>query len=251
VEGSLDAPALTGRSSFTEVIQEGVLRDQLRALNPGPDGEPWLDNARLSEAVAAITRLSPHKLMEANQKATELLVKGLNVEGLPGWDGGCGQTIRYIDSDTPARNRFTVVNQYRVDCPPGHNSARAFIVPDLVLLVNGLPPEVVECKSLSVLEPLAEAVDHPGHPAVSAAAPHCQALCPGPADRHGGGPGRPGDPHRQVRPRQAAVPLGSLRPARRAQLLLGARVLAVGQQVLWLRADPAHRAGGGGGLPGR
>jgi type I restriction enzyme R subunit len=159
VEGSLDVPAATSRSSFTEVYQEAVLQERLRALNPGPDGQPWLDDARISEAVGAITRLGTHKLMEANQKATELLIKGLTVEGLPGWDGGRGQTIRYIDWDKPDNNHFAVVNQYRVDCPPGFNSAKAFIVPDLVLLVNGLPLVVVECKSPSIPEPLAEAVD--------------------------------------------------------------------------------------------
>ena len=159
VPGSLDEPACTGRRQFAEVIQEAVLRERLQALNPGPGGQPWLDDARLSEAVAAITRLGTHKLMEANQKATELLVKGLTVEGLPGWDGGRGQTLRYIDWDAPADNRFTVVNQYRVDCPPGSRNGKAFIVPDLVLLVNGIPLVVVECKSPSVPEPLAEAVD--------------------------------------------------------------------------------------------
>lgn len=157
--GSIDDPAITGRSSFTEVIQEGLLREQLRALNPGANDAPWLDDARLSEVVAAITRLGAHKLIEANEKATGLLIKGLTVEGLPGWDGGRGQTIRYIDWDTPANNRFTVINQYRVDCPPGFNSGKAFIVPDLVLLVNGIPLVVVECKSPSVPEPLTEAVD--------------------------------------------------------------------------------------------
>lgn len=157
--GSLDDPAVTGRTSFAEVIQEGLLREQLRALNLGPDGAPWLDEARLSEAVAAITRLGTHKLMEANEKATALLIRGLTVEGLPGWDGGRGQTIRYIDWESPANNRLTVINQYRVDCPPGFNSGKAFIVPDLVLLVNGIPLVVVECKSPSVPEPLAEAVD--------------------------------------------------------------------------------------------
>jgi type I restriction enzyme R subunit len=157
--GNLDDPAVTGRTSFAEVIQEGLLREQLLALNPGADGTPWLDDARQSEALAAITRLGAHKLMEANEKATALLIRGLTVEGLPGWDGGRGQTIRYIDWDTPANNRFTVINQYRVDCPPGFNSGKAFIVPDLVLLVNGIPLVVVECKSPSVPEPLAEAVD--------------------------------------------------------------------------------------------
>ncbi|ALJ71639.1 Type-1 restriction enzyme R protein [Burkholderia pseudomallei] len=159
IEGSLDDPRITGRNNFAEVIQEGVLREQLRALNPGPDGRPWLNDASLSEAVAAITRLGTRKLMEANEKATELVIKGITVEGLPGWDGGRGQTIRYIDWDAPANNRFTVANQYRVDCPPGFNAGKAFIVPDLVLLVNGIPLVVVECKSPSIPEPLAEAVD--------------------------------------------------------------------------------------------
>lgn len=157
--GSLDDPAITGRTSFAEVIQEGLLRERLRALNLSADGAPWLDDARLSEAVAAVTRLGTHKLMEANEKATTLLIRGLTVEGLPGWDGGRGQTIRYIDWESPTNNRFTVINQYRVDCPPGFNSGKAFIVPDLVLLVNGIPLVVVECKSPSVPEPLAEAVD--------------------------------------------------------------------------------------------
>lgn len=159
VAGSLDHPQATSRAHFSEVIQEQVLRTQLRALNPGPDGQPWLDDSRLSEAVAALTRLGTHKLMEANAKATELLLKGLTVEGVPGWDGGRGQTLRYIDWDAPSRNRFTVVSQYRVDCLPGFNSAKAFIVPDLVLLVNGVPLVVVECKSPSIPEPLADAVD--------------------------------------------------------------------------------------------
>ncbi len=63
------------------------------------------------------------------------------------------------DWQRPERNQFTVVNQYRVDCPPGYTRGKAFIVPDLVLLVNGIPLVVVECKSPSVPEPLAEAVD--------------------------------------------------------------------------------------------
>ncbi|KVR24640.1 restriction endonuclease subunit R [Burkholderia ubonensis] len=158
-EGSLEDPAITGRNNFIDVVQEGALCEQLRALNLGPDGQPWLDDVRLLEAVAAITRLGTHKLIEANEKATELLINGITVEGLPGWDGGRGQTIRYIDWDTPANNCFTVVNQYRIDCPPGFNAVKAFIVPDLVLLVNGIPLVVVECKSPSIPEPLSEAVD--------------------------------------------------------------------------------------------
>jgi type I restriction enzyme R subunit len=159
VEGDLDSPGRTSRTSFTEVIQEATLRRQLHALNLDATGQPWLDDERLSQAVGAITRIPAHRLMEANQAATELLLGGLTVEGVPGWDGGRGQTIYFIDWAHPERNDFTVVNQYRVDCPPGFNRGKAFIVPDLVLLVNGIPLVVAECKSPSVPEPLAEAVD--------------------------------------------------------------------------------------------
>jgi len=162
IAGDLDLSAKTGRASFVEVVQEDTLRRQLSALNlRDVDGvpTPWLDDERLSQAISAITRVPAHRLMEANRTATELLHGGITVDGLPGWAGGRAQTIHYIDWDHPERNEFTVINQYRVDCPPGYNRGKAFIVPDLVLLVNGIPMVVVECKSPSVPEPLAEAVD--------------------------------------------------------------------------------------------
>jgi len=158
-EGSKDDPTLTGRVTFRDTIAEATLRDRLRAINPGPDGQPWLDDARQSEAISAITRHGQRGLMEANQTVTELLLRGLTVEGLPGWDGGRGQTIRYIDWDDVGANTFTVANQFRVDCPPGHDVGKGFIIPDLVLLVNGIPVVVVEAKSPAIPEPLAEAVN--------------------------------------------------------------------------------------------
>lgn len=156
--GDLDHPALTGRSAFTEVIQDSVLRAKLREINLR-DGQPWLDEARIAEAVAAITRLAKPRLMEANQIATERLLLGVTVDGLPDWNGGRGQTIQFIDWEHPERNTFTVASQYRVDCPPGYQTGKAFIVPDLVLLINGIPVVVIECKSPSVCEPLTDAVD--------------------------------------------------------------------------------------------
>ena len=158
LEGDKDSPAATGRASFAEVIQTATLRRQLHALNLR-DGQPWMDEERLSQAVGALTRIPAHRLMEANKVATGLLLGGLTVEGLPGWDGGRSQTLHFIDWEHPERNDFCAVNQYRVDCPPGFNRGKAFIVPDLVLLVNGIPLVVIECKSPAVPEPLAEAVD--------------------------------------------------------------------------------------------
>jgi type I restriction enzyme R subunit len=158
IEGSVDDPAVTGRDSFAQVIQEGVLREQLHRLNLR-EGRPWLDDDRLSQAIGALTRIPAAKLMEANQAATELLLKGISVDGLPDWNGGRSQTIQYVDWANPDNNRFTVINQFKVKCPPGHDTAKGHIIPDLVLLVNGIPLVVVECKSRTVPEGLPEAVD--------------------------------------------------------------------------------------------
>ena len=156
--GDIDDPSRSGRGNFKQVLQEATLRQQLRALNLR-DGEPWLDDARIAQALAALTRIAAPQLMEANQVATELLLKGITVDGLPDWNGGRGQTIKYIDWERPERNTYTVVNQYRVDCPPGYDRGKQFIVPDLVLLVNGIPLAVVECKSPLLPEAMTEAVD--------------------------------------------------------------------------------------------
>ncbi len=158
VAGDIDDPAVTGRASFKEVLQESTLRRQLRALNLR-DGRPWLDDARIAQAIAALTRIAAPRLMEANQTATGLLLQGITVDGLADWNGGRGQTIQYIDWEHPERNAFTVINQCRVDCPPGYDRGKRFIIPDIVLLVNGIPLVVVECKSPLVPEPMQEAVD--------------------------------------------------------------------------------------------
>lgn len=158
IAGSVDDPAVTHRESFAQVIMEPVLRERLRTINLR-HGEPWLDESRIDQAVSAITRIPASKVMEANQQATELLLNGISVEGLEGWDGGRGQTIHFIDWNEPANNIFTVVNQFKVKSPPGHDAWKGYVIPDLVLFVNGVPLVVVECKSRTVPEGISQAVD--------------------------------------------------------------------------------------------
>ena len=57
----------------------------------------------------------------------------------------------------PERNDFLAVNQFRVDEPGGQ--AHKYVVPDVVLFVNGIPLVVIECKSPYVTDPAAEAID--------------------------------------------------------------------------------------------
>jgi type I restriction enzyme R subunit len=137
------SPEASERARFLDVILAGRLRTALRELNPGPDGKPWLDEPRLSQAIAGLTRVGAGKLIEANQRATHALINGVQVDGLAGWRGGRDQTVRFIDWQEPTRNDFLVVSQFRVDVPGGHGT---YVVPDLVLFVNGIPLVVVECK---------------------------------------------------------------------------------------------------------
>src|SRR6266508_1144845 len=149
-------PSRSGRESFSEVLLLERLRAALLDLNRGPDGGPWLDERRVAQAVGALTRIGAASLLEANRQASELLLNGVMVEGLPGWDGGRDQRVHFVDWEHPERNDFVVVSQFRLDIP-GTQGKRC-VVPDAVLFVNGIPVVVVECKKPGTDVAIAEAV---------------------------------------------------------------------------------------------
>jgi type I restriction enzyme R subunit len=155
--GSIDEPSVSGRETFREVLILDDLRKALVRINLDAAGKPWLDEARLSEAISPLQRPGVHKLMEANQVCTERVLAGTTVDGVEGWEGGRSRPVHYIDWERPENNTFRVVNQFRVDEPGGQ--AKKFVVPDLVLFVNGIPLIVVECKSPYLSEPMEEAID--------------------------------------------------------------------------------------------
>lgn len=157
IAGTKWDPVTTERSSFREVLLTERLRAALRDINRNDDDEPWLDEDRISQAVAALSKAGAgEKLIEANQLATELLMKGTTVPGVEGWAGGRNRTLDYIEWEHPERNDFVLVSQFRVDEPGGQ--AKKYVVPDLVLFVNGIPLVVVECKAPGPEDAMAVAV---------------------------------------------------------------------------------------------
>jgi type I restriction enzyme R subunit len=155
--GNRDFPSATGRESFRDVLLTGDLRAALHRINLDPAGQPWLDEGRLTQAVNALQRRSSARLTEANQAATELILKGTVVDGVEGWDQGRGQTVAFFDWDHPENNTFRAVNQFALQCPAGR--ADRTIIPDIVLFVNGIPLVVVEAKSPTTTTPLEKAID--------------------------------------------------------------------------------------------
>jgi len=157
VEGSKWDPAASDREAFREVVLSGHLRAALRRINLDDDGNEWLDESRVAQAEAALLRSTALKLIEANQEVTSLLLTGTTVDGVEGWDNGRGRVVHYIDWDRPDNNEFLAINQFRVDEPGGQ--AHKYVVPDIVLFVNGIPLVVIECKSPYITDPAVEAID--------------------------------------------------------------------------------------------
>ena len=154
-DGDTDVAYLSGnRESFRDVILRQDLREALHRINRA-GGSPWLDDARIDEAVHTLERVASPNLMEANQEATRLLREGTTVDGHPEHHDGRDQTIHYIDFDHPERNHFRAIRQFRVD----HAGVSGYSIPDVVLFVNGIPLVVVECKSPNATDPVASGVE--------------------------------------------------------------------------------------------
>jgi type I restriction enzyme R subunit len=157
IEGSWDNPQVTERENFKQVLLSERLKAAIKRINRDDDGNPWLEGSQVNAAASQLERLGALKLMEANQMATELLLKGTVVEGNLELHGDRDQTVRFIDFEHPQRNDFLAINQFRVDSPWAVGD-KDFIIPDLVLFVNGIPLVVIECKSPSATNPMEEGI---------------------------------------------------------------------------------------------
>ncbi len=122
------------RRSFAEAFLPGRLRAAIRRLNP------WISAENVERAVRAVTQIAAPGLVEASEKAHTALAYGVSVDQDLG-DGRRGRDVRLIDFEHPLENDLVVARQFRV------RGTRRDVIPDLVLLVNGLPLAVVECKS--------------------------------------------------------------------------------------------------------
>lgn len=140
-------PALSMRDDFRGVTLRRVFCETVRGINLLPDGSPWLTDAQLAGLHDELTvELAGKPLIEANEIVTRKLIGQTRV--VVGRNERTGEEypeVRLVDWD-PAhreRNRFIAINQFRVDTP---GRVKPFIIPDIVLFVNGLPWAVVECK---------------------------------------------------------------------------------------------------------
>ncbi|TDR32423.1 type I restriction endonuclease [Aquamicrobium defluvii] len=162
VEGADEDPStgrkdyhLLGRDTFQRTVLRDRLESALRRLNRKDDGSEWLDERRISQAISQLERPTSRDFIAINEELHDKIVRGVNVSGP---DGEHERRVRFIGFEPDDENEFVAVNQFRVD-PPGAVGDRGFIVPDIVLFVNGLPLVVIEAKSPAVTDPIATAID--------------------------------------------------------------------------------------------
>jgi len=146
------APSL--RSDFRQWLLPEVFDATVRHINRTPEGETWLTAKQLDELRQQLQRQPNRTLLEANEAVQALLFKAqADVSELT---GEADPVVRLIDFHTPGNNRFHAINQFRIDTP---GCVKAFIIPDIVLFINGIPVGVVECKkgSETCANPMQEA----------------------------------------------------------------------------------------------
>ncbi len=147
-------PAASLRTSFRDWLLPGVFNEAVRRINTLPDGKPWLTDRQLDDLRGQLLRQPNRTLLEANEAIQALLFKAqVDVNEAT---GEADPVVKLIDFAQPENNSFHAINQFRIDTP---GCVRQFIIPDIVLLVNGIPLCVVECKkgSETCANPMAEA----------------------------------------------------------------------------------------------
>lgn len=142
------------RSNFREWFLPEVFDQAVRSINCTDDGREWLNDSQLEDLRNQLLRHPNSTLLEANESVQAMLFKAQT--DLNELTGEADPVVRLIDFHNPANNQFHAINQFRIDTP---GCVKAFIIPDIVLFVNGIPLVVVECKkgSETCANPMQEA----------------------------------------------------------------------------------------------
>ena len=134
-------PGQSLRRNFRQWILPGVFARAVSGINTTSGGKEWLTEKQLHDLHDQILRQPNLTLLEANEAIQKLLFKTqVDVNEITGEQD---PVVKLIDFATPENNQYHAVNQFRIDTP---GCVKQFIIPDIVLFVNGIPLAIVECK---------------------------------------------------------------------------------------------------------
>jgi len=153
-------PTKSLRTDFRQWLLKDVFCRAVREINKTDSsdgkGERWLTDSQLEQLHEDFIDFGTQKLLQANEECLSRLFKWQVDENT--LTGEQDPVVKIIDFDNWAANEFVAINQFRIDTPGG---VKAFIIPDVVLFVNGLPLVVIECKEANgyASDPMHEAIE--------------------------------------------------------------------------------------------
>lgn len=120
-----------------EVLVESELREALIRLNPEIKAKPELADEVLYKLRAILISVNQIGLVRTNEEFFKWMT---GEKTMPFGDNNRHVPIRLIDFDCISNNSYIVTNQYRVH----HRETK---IPDVVMLINGIPVVVGEAKT--------------------------------------------------------------------------------------------------------
>ena len=148
LQGDIDYSQKTFRDNFRDVLLLEPLRKAIREINEAEN----LDEVTIDRAIRELERSDKPGGLERNRELTEKLIRGVSVPRAAGSEESHSRnvTIHFIDFDPDnlQKNSFLAINQFRIDLI----GRVGFVIPDVILFINGIPLVIVECKSPSLAE---------------------------------------------------------------------------------------------------
>lgn len=130
-------PASKINRGVNEVLVEQELRDALIKINPEINNNPELADEVIYKLRAILISVNQIGLVKANEEFFKWMTGD---KTMPFGKNNRHVPVRLIDFDHIDNNSFIITNQYR-------NRHRETKIPDIVLLINGLPVVVGESKT--------------------------------------------------------------------------------------------------------
>lgn len=140
-------PTRSLRSDFREVILKDTLLRQIIAINRDEQSNTWLTPKQVNDLVDDLLKQPHSSLLEINKDFFSKLVDDYPRVDRNEVTGEENPVVKLIDLDRPQENVYHAINQFRIDTPGG---TKDFIIPDIVLFVNGLPLVVIEAKDSNI-----------------------------------------------------------------------------------------------------
>ncbi len=130
------SPEQLGRS-VNEVLVESVFVKALIRLNPGIETNPHLVDEVIHKLRAILISVNQVGLVKANE---EFFAWMTGEKTMPFGENNRHVPVQLIDFDDLTRNDYVVTNQFRIH----HRETK---IPDVVLMINGIPVVVGEAKT--------------------------------------------------------------------------------------------------------